>query len=161
LKFESRGRAPRSYYPTYRELLLETDRNGHRWNFLASEDDYQFVRSLERKDLVVPIVGNLSGPSALVAIGRTLDELGEPLSAIYASNVEFYLFGDGTFPRFVANLRRLPHTKQSVIIRSVFDGYAVSAAPGYYSASLTQPIDALLDGVGRGVIRSYAALTGR
>ena len=26
LKFESTGRSPRSYYPTYRDLLLETDR---------------------------------------------------------------------------------------------------------------------------------------
>src|SRR5437870_2708196 len=25
LKFESRGRGPRNYYPTYRDLLLETD----------------------------------------------------------------------------------------------------------------------------------------
>jgi hypothetical protein len=32
-----------------------------------------------------------------------------------------------------------------VIIRSVFDGYAFRAAPGYYSASLIQPIDELLD----------------
>src|SRR5207249_2993073 len=39
LKFESTGRAPRPYYPSYRDLLLETDRQGHRWSFLASEDD--------------------------------------------------------------------------------------------------------------------------
>ena len=49
-----------SYYPTYRDLLLETDRQGRRWSFLASEDDYQFVRSLERRDLVIPVVGDLA-----------------------------------------------------------------------------------------------------
>ena len=54
LKFQTTGRAPQSYYPTYRDLLLETDRQGQRWNFLASEDDFQFVRSLERRDLVDP-----------------------------------------------------------------------------------------------------------
>ena len=46
LKFESRGRAPRSAYPTLRDLLLATDRAGRSWNYLASEADFQFVRSL-------------------------------------------------------------------------------------------------------------------
>ena len=90
LKFQTTGRAPQSYYPTYRELLLETDRQGRRWNFLASEDDFQFVRSLERRDLVIPIVGDLAGPSALAAIGRLMTSRGDRLSAFYASNVEFY-----------------------------------------------------------------------
>ncbi len=52
LKFESHGRGPRSYYPTYGDLLLEGDREGHHWNYLAAEDDYQFVRGLEQRDLV-------------------------------------------------------------------------------------------------------------
>src|SRR4029450_572288 len=51
LKFQSWGRAPRSYYPTYRELLFETDRENRRGNFLISEDDYQFVRGLQQRDL--------------------------------------------------------------------------------------------------------------
>jgi len=32
-----------------------------------------------------------------------------------------------------------------VVIRSVFDGYAFRSAPGYYSASLVQTIDDLLE----------------
>jgi hypothetical protein len=158
LKFESHGRGPRSYYPTYGELLLETDREGHHRNFLASEDDYQFLRSLEQRDLLIPVVGNLSGASALVKIGELLEERGEKVSAFYTSNVEFYLFGDGTFPRYFENLRRLPHTPRSVIIRSMFDGYAFSAAPGYYSESFIQPIDDLLDRLRLGAIRSYRDL---
>ena len=51
LKFQSHGRPPRSYYPTYRELLLETDQAGCRCNYLATEDDFQFVRSLQARDL--------------------------------------------------------------------------------------------------------------
>lgn len=158
LKFQSYGRGPRSYYPTYGDLLLETDRDGHHWSFLAAEDDYQFVRSLERRDLVIPVVGNLSGASALEKIGELLEQRGEKLSAFYTSNVEFYLFGDGTFPRYFQNLRRLPHTAQSVVIRSMFDGYAFSAPPGYYSESFTQPIDDLLDRLRQGTIRGYGDL---
>jgi hypothetical protein len=157
LKFQTTGRAPQSYYPTYRDLLLETDRQGHRWNFLASEDDFQFVRGLEGRDLVIPVVGDLAGPSALAEIGRLMTSRGDRLSAFYASNVEFYLFADGKFPTFVANLKRLPRTSRSLIIRSVFGGFGQST-PGYYSSSLVQPVDQLLEGYASGRFRSYPEL---
>ncbi len=162
LRFESFGRPPRSYYPTYRDLLLASDGSGHPGNFLASEDDYQFVRLLERQDLVIPVVGNLGGGRALAAIARLVAERHESVSAFYTSNVEFYLFGNGSFPRFVENLRLLPHSGQSVIIRSIFGGYAYSLAPaGSYSASLTQPIDQLIERFDHGVIRTYGELIRR
>jgi hypothetical protein len=161
LKFESHGRGPRSYYPTYGDLLVETDRDGHHGNYLAAEDDYQFVRALEQRDLVIPVIGNLSGASALPKIAELIESRGERLSAFYTSNVEFYLFGDGTFPRYFQNLKRLPHTPQSVIIRSMFDGYAFSASPGYYSESFTQPIDELLERLRAGAIHGYRDLATR
>ena len=157
LKFQTTGRAPQSYYPTYRDLLLETDRQGHRWNFLASEDDFQFVRSLERRDLVIPVVGDLAGPSAIAEIGRLMTSRGDRLSAYYTSNVEFYLFGDGKFARFVENLERLPRTNRSLIIRAVFGGFGQST-PGYYSSSLVQPVDRLLQGYASGSFHSYPEL---
>ena len=40
----------------------------------------------------------------------------------------------------------------------MFDGYAFSAGPGYYSESLTQPIDDLLDRLRQGTIRGYRDL---
>lgn len=158
LKFQTTGRQPQSYYPTYRDLLIETDRQKQRWNFLASEDDFQFVRSLQQRDLVVPVVGDLAGPSALAAIGRLMTSRGDRLSAFYASNVEFYLFGGGTFPVFVENLKRLPRTNRSLIIRSVF-GALGQSAPGYYSSSLVQPVDELLQGYAAGRFRGYPELT--
>ena len=161
LRFEAFGREPRSYFPTYRELLLETDRGGRQWNFLVSEDDFQFVRSMQQRDLVIPVVGNLSGPSALAAIGRMMEERGDRLSAFYASNIEFYLFGDGTFPKFVDNVSHLPHSSRSLIIRSVFAGGPFSrlqAVPGYASASIVQGVDELLRGYSRGRFRTYREL---
>ncbi|HWF85834.1 MAG TPA: hypothetical protein VG222_13340, partial [Vicinamibacterales bacterium] len=160
LKFESAGRPPRSYYPTYRDLLFETDRQGHQWNYLAAEDDYAFVRSLQQRDLVIPVVGNLSGPTALAAIARLMRERGDQLSAFYTSNVEFYLFADGTFPRFIENVAGLPRARHAVVIRSVFGGFApIDAAPGYYSASLVQPVGDLVSGFASGRYRFYASLT--
>ena len=156
LTFSIAGSTPRGYYPTYRELLLETDRQGGSWNFLASEDDFQFVRSLERRDLVVPVVGDLGGPVALNAIGRLLAARDEPVSAFYVSNVEYYLAGEGRLQSFLDNLARLPHTERSVLIRSVFGGYVLpQSAPGYFSTSLVQPIDELLEGFSSGRYRRY------
>jgi hypothetical protein len=159
LKFESPAPAPRGYYPTYRELLLETDRDGHRWNFLASEDDFQFVRSLERRDLVIPVVGDLAGPTALNAISRLVKARGERVSAFYVSNVEFYLSADGKFQSFLNNVGQMPHTDQSILIRSVFGGYRLrESVPGYYSTSLIQPMDELLDGFSNGRYKTYEDL---
>jgi hypothetical protein len=160
LRFESTGRPARAYYPTYRELLLETDRGGRRWSFLASEGDFQFVRSLQRRDLVIPVTGDLAGPSALARIGGLMRERGERLSAIYASNVEFYISRGSGFDRFIGNLSQLPHTEKSLVVRSIFPGPfgPVAAAPGYYSTSVVQRVDDLLEGVASGRYRSYSDL---
>ena len=95
LRFNSTGRPPQLYYPTYRDLLLETDAAGNQANYLASEEAFQFVRSLQTQDRIVPVVGDISGPTALQAVGRAIAARGERLSAFYVSNVEFYLFGQG------------------------------------------------------------------
>ena len=158
LKFQTTGRQPQSYYPSYRDLLNETDRQLQRRNYLASEDDFQFVRSLQQRDLVVPVVGDLAGPSALAAIAALMTSRGDRLSAFYASNVEFYLFGAGTFPAFVDNLKRLPRRDRSLMIRSVF-GALGQSAPGYYSSSLVQPVDELLQGYAAGRFHRYPELT--
>jgi hypothetical protein len=159
LRFNSAGRAPRFSYPTYRDLLLEVDRQGRRCSFVATEEGFLFVKGLQAKDLVIPIVGDLGGPSALLAVGRLLAAAHQQVAAFYTSNVEFYLFGMGTFPRFVTNLQRLPRQPGALIIRSVFpNGGWVTPPPGYNSLSTTQPIQTLLDGYARGQFRRYGEL---
>ena len=152
LKFETRGRGPRDYYPTYRELLLTRDPNGRQSNYLASERDFEFVQSLEARDLIVPVVGDLSGPHAMAAIGAMMAERGERLSAFYVSNVENYLFRDGHFPRFAGNLRRLPRDPRGVIIRSIFGGAS--------STSAVQSANEMVSSFSSGRYRSYRDLVG-
>jgi hypothetical protein len=163
LKFETFTRGVRPYFPTYRDLLLERDDTGQQSNYLASEERFQFVRSLEQRDLVIPVVGNFVGPHALVAIGRLMGERGVGLSAFYASNVEYYLFADGTFQKFVDNLSHIPHTDRSLIVRSVFAGGIASlmpqAVPGYPSASIVQSFNELLEGYRDGRFHEYGELT--
>jgi len=159
LQFHSTGRAARDYYPTYRDLLLETDRRGRRLCYLASEDDFQFVKGLEGRDAVVPVVGNLSGSHALAAIGQEITRRGEKVSAFYVSNIENYLFRDGTFPRFVDNVKKLPRSDKSVIIRSLFGGMSLpESVPGYYSTSAVQTINEFVANCGSTRCRGYYEL---
>jgi hypothetical protein len=156
MKFESKGRSPRSYYPTYRQLLLETDRHGHQLNFLASEADYEYIRWMQQQDLIIPVVGDLSGPSAINSIARLMAERGEQLSVFYVSNVEFYIFSDGRYPQFLDNLSKIPRTPNSVMIRSVFGKYiSIDTVPGYFSTQMIQPIEPLLAGYLATGYRSY------
>jgi hypothetical protein len=162
LRFQSTGRAPQSYNPTYRDLLRGSDESGRQGNYLASEDAFQFVKALEARDLIIPVVGDLAGASAVAAIGRELDARHERLSAFYVSNVEFYLFGNGSFPRFAANLGRLPHLNKGVIIRSIFGRYMTAPSrPADASVSRLDSIDDLLREYGAGRVRKYSDIVPR
>jgi hypothetical protein len=152
LRFQSFGRAPQDRYPNFRQLLLEVDGAGKQRNYLASEDAFAFVKSLEARNRVIPVVGNLGGRTALLSIGRWLEAHDEKLSLLYASNVEFYLFREDAFAQFVDNLTHLPHTRRALLIRSVFGG---GGGYGGGSVSLTQNIPELLDGYSRGRYRQY------
>lgn len=162
LKFQTLGRAPRPSYPTYRDLLLETDRGGLRSSYLASEDDFQFVRALQQRDLIIPVVGNLGGPSAMEAVASAIRRRGERLSAIYVSNVEGYLFNDGLFPRYATNLATFPRHERSVVIRSVFNNPGIAflpgVLPGHVSASFVQLIDDFDKDFAAGTYRTYQDL---
>jgi hypothetical protein len=161
LQFNSFGRPPQYGYPELRALLLEVDRHGARRSYLASEEDFQFLKRLQKEDRIVPIVGDLSGRTALAAVARFLSRANLQVAAFYTSNVEFYLFRGGRFADFIANLRRLPRLPGSVIVRSVFAAGGTGAArvSGYNSASMTQPIDTLVDGFAKGRFRDYRDVT--
>jgi hypothetical protein len=162
LRFSSLGRPPRPYYPTYRQLLLERDLAGRQASYLASEEAFRFVKALQARDLIIPVVGNFAGPHALRAIGRDIAARGERVSAFYASNVEYYLMREGSFDRFAENLKHLPRDRRSVIIRSYFGGVFGSHHPqavaGYYNTQLLQTLDSMVEEYGRGGYRTYLDL---
>ncbi len=168
LKFTSRNRPPRWYYPSYRELLLEKDLTGKQCNYLVNEDDFRFLRSLEERNLIIPVVANLAGGQALKSIAQYLVERGERVSAFYTSNVEFYLmrgFRDDEFNRFAENVSQLPRDERSVIIRSYFNGAWGYEHPqsvsGYYSTQLLQTMDSFVREYSSGGYKSYSELVGK
>jgi hypothetical protein len=128
LRFQTHGRPPRPYYPTFRDLLLATDSAGTAWNYLAQEDAFQFVKSLQARNRIIPVVGDVAGEHAMRAIAAAIARQRRTVSAFYVSNVETYIYRDERATRFVENMRRLPHDDRSVLIRSLFsmDGASTS-----------------------------------
>jgi hypothetical protein len=112
---------PGSYwgdFPTMKEILLEQDLSGNYGNFLASNEDYDFVRQMQEQNLIIPVVGDFAGPTALAAIADYLAKHGYTVSAFYTSNVEQYLFANGAFQAFAENVQKLPIDENSLFIRS-------------------------------------------
>ena len=160
LQFASFNRAPQPYYPDLRRLLLEKDRTGREGNFLAREVDFQFVKSLEDRNLVIPVVGDFAGTHALAEVARWLKENRETVSAFYTSNVEQYLFRDGGFRQFAANVALLPLDERSVFVRSFFVGFHPQSVAGYHATQLVQSMRGFVDTNARRGYASYSDLVG-
>ena len=165
LRFTSLGRAPRRYYPTLKTLLLERDLAGKQATYLAREEDFQYLKGMHARNLIVPVVGNLAGPHALREIGKVVTERAEKVSALYVSNVEFYLMREGTFDAFAASVRALPRTPRSVIIRSYFGGGFYGShpqsVPGYFSTQLLQTMDSFATEASKGGYATYIDLVSK
>ena len=71
--------------------MVADDGKGQHRSFLANEENFQVLKELHEKNLLVPVVGNFAGPKALRAVGRYLKERDALVSAFYLSNVEQYL----------------------------------------------------------------------
>jgi hypothetical protein len=120
--------------PTYADLMAGTDGNGTLRSFLANEENYSVLKSLETRNLLVPIVGNFAGPKALRSVGAWLKSHHALVSAFYLSNVEQYLNMDGIWMDFCKNASELPIDENSQFIRSYRGG-----GPGFGGgASLNQ-----------------------
>jgi hypothetical protein len=150
------------HLPNFRELLLQKDLNGKEGNFLADAVDYDFVRNLQLKNRIIPIVGDFGGNKALAAVGDYLKKYGYTVSVFYVSNVEIVLFDYGmisTFPAFVSNIKKLPINEQSLIIRSTFWFYRhPSQLPGYSLCTSLQNISVFLREFDRGQYQYYQDL---
>ena len=86
--------------------------------FFRQMKNDQFVKkSLQERNLVIPVTGDFGGPKALRAIGKYLHEHNGIVRAFYLSNVEQYLFMDGKSETFYGNVATLPLNDASVFIR--------------------------------------------
>ena len=103
---------------TYAALMSATDRmSGEERTYLANDGNFSFVKTLQQKNLIVPVVGDFAGPRALRVVGGFLKERSATVSAFYVSNVENYLHRNGVWAAFCANVAALPLDRASVFIR--------------------------------------------
>jgi hypothetical protein len=131
------GRGGGRNSPTYADLMTLTDQSGTLHSYLASDENYTFMKELEARNMLLPVVGNFAGPKALRAVGAWLKEHNAVVSAFYLSNVEQYLTMDGIWNDFCANAATLPIDDTSQFIRSYRGGGG--GGPGF-GGSLTQGI---------------------
>ncbi len=108
--------------PTYADLMPATDADGVSRSYLSSEEHFRFLKDLESKNLLVPVVGDFAGPKAIRAVGQYLKDKGATVSAFYLSNVEMYLMQDGLMGKFCRNVATLPLDQTSAFIRSARGG---------------------------------------
>ncbi len=103
--------------PSYRALMTASDARGVARSYLATEDAFAFVKNLHTRNLIVPIVGDFSGPSAMKGVGDYARQRGSIVSAFYSSNVEVYLTNQ-QMTVFCANLAALPYQSDTWFIGS-------------------------------------------
>ncbi|HET9219678.1 MAG TPA: hypothetical protein VFR18_22035 [Terriglobia bacterium] len=111
------SRSPNASVPSYYNLMTTTDRRGQNWAFLANEDNYRFVRTMQLKNLIIPLVGDFAGPKAIRSVAKYLKEHNAAVTVFYISNVEDYL--SASWENYKANLAALPVEPTGLFIRFV------------------------------------------
>lgn len=157
LRFSSFGRSGAGY-PTFAEMTLETDLDGEYQSYLATDELFGKLQQFQRENRLIPIVGNFAGDAALPAVAAFLEERDLEISVLYASNVEFYLFGGPGWDAWVSNLRRFPFSADAVFIRSYFPTYGVrhpSNVRPHRSTTLIQPVSGFLADFAAGRVQTY------
>ncbi len=160
IAYRVEGAFGNSSFPSLGEIIAQPDQHGRQGNFLASVDDYEFVRGLHRKNLIIPVVGDFGGSKAIASVGAYLKKNGLTVTAYYTSNVEQYLFGNNVFAAFANNIKKLPLTDKSLFIRAVPGRWPHPAQlPGHRLTTLLQYMNVFIKDFDEGLYDSYQELT--
>jgi hypothetical protein len=109
--------APNNQVPSYYNLMVATDGRGTNWAYLETEERYKYVRDMQLRNLIVPLVADFGGPKTIKKIAQYLKDQRATVSVFYISNVEDYL--NMAWPNYRANLAALPATDSTLLIRFV------------------------------------------
>jgi hypothetical protein len=149
----------RARYPSFQDLQMATDGRGRNRAYLGSEDAFHVVKTLSDNNLIVPVVGNFAGPTAIRAIGRFVRARAATVTAFYVSNVEQYLFQDRLWSEFAGNLAALPIDPTSTMIRACFTRCQFTG--GSRSVTLLDSMSSLIRDAGAGRITTYPDVLAR
>jgi hypothetical protein len=118
----SGGTGGRGNFVNYHDLMVADDGAGVSRSYLANDENFMFMKDLETKNLLVPVVGNFGGPKAIRSVGKYVRDRGGLVSAFYLSNVEQYLTQQGLWYAFCGNFATLPLDESSTFIYSQSGG---------------------------------------
>ncbi len=157
LRFESIGRGNASQYPTFENLLLETDLQGRYQNYLATDELFNWMKKFEAENRLIPVVGDFGGTGAFRKVAGFLKANDLQVATFYTSNVEFYLFGSPSWSAFMRNVHALPVAEDSIFIRAYFgNGRAHPLnVRGHRSTSLVHAVVPFLKDYDAGRIPTY------
>ena len=96
------------WFPTYAELMVQTDLRGENHSYIASAKNFAVLQEYEKNNLIVPLVGDFGGDHAIRAVGQYLKDHDATVTAFYTSNVEQYLFQGDPWKKFFANVAHAP-----------------------------------------------------
>jgi len=140
--------------PNYVQAMTDTDKDQKQWSFLATEENYKFVREMQLKNLIIPVVGDFAGPKAIRKVAEFVGQHNAVISAFYVSNVEVYLAGGlgpvqnrtGTpekLQAFYENAAALPVDRSSLYIR--FIGAQQAGNLRWWSGAWLQAVSPMID----------------
>jgi len=109
--------SPNNTVPSYYNLMVATDGRGKNWSYLETEDRYQYIRDMQIKNLIIPLVADFGGPKTIKTIAQYLKDHGALVSVFYISNVEDYL--NSLWPQYRANLAALPTDASTLLVRFI------------------------------------------
>jgi hypothetical protein len=143
----------------YKTIMSLSDLTGHQWSYLATEEAFRVVQEYEKKNLIVPLVGDFAGPKTVRAIGRYAKEHNTTIGVFYTSNVDEYLFSDNLQARYLANVATFPLNSSSIMIRMtggpgpVPDG-TYQVLPGKTWAGVLCPLPDLMKAFNAGQVQT-------
>jgi hypothetical protein len=101
--------------PTYRHLMTIKDAIGETRSFLATEEGFEFVKDLQARNMIVPVIGDFGGPLAMRRVGDYVRSHSDAIQAFYASNVAVYLTNQQK-RTYCVNLTTLPAARRAWFI---------------------------------------------
>ena len=146
-------------YPTFRDFLQSGDDPNAFGNFLASARSFEFVQRQQSHNLIVPITGDFAGRKTLLAIKSFCHARELEVTCIYISSVEYRLFNEGLFHRYVANIRDLPLNENCLIVRAHYnkpEACHPEQVGGELFTTVVQKADAFIGHHGSHSYKSYS-----
>jgi hypothetical protein len=148
-------------FPSYAELMSETDGQGEHRGYLATEESFRVLREYERNNAIVPVVGDFGGDKALRSVGDYVRAHGATVTAFYTSNVEQYLFREAyAWRKFLQNVATFPIDGRSTFIRSISNrGFPFTQfrriSPGARASTALSPITEVVKAFNGGRVHAY------